>query len=412
MLKGNAIVAQSGGPTAVINSSVCGVAQQWLKNEQIGTLYGALFGIRGVLEGRLVDLGAQSQEVIAGLRYTPGAALGSSRYKLKTEEDYIKLLEAFKKYNIRYFFYIGGNDSMDTCDKVNRLAEKNNYEMRVIGIPKTVDNDLPVTDHCPGYGSAARYIATSVLEAGMDLKNLITGNRIVLFEAMGRNTGWLAAASVLARREPGDAPHLIYLPEVPFNKDRFLADVEAVYRKNDYAFVVVSEGLVDEKGDYIFAGKERDSFGHAQLGGLADTLRGMIEAETGVKVRTIIPATLQRSAMHCVSGNDNEEAYRLGVEAVNMALQGQSGIMLTLVREEGTPYRCSIGSTELAKVANVEKKVPREWITREGNDVTADFINYARPLIEGELSLPMKGGLPLFSSLEGVSFQELRVALR
>ncbi len=407
-LRGNAVVAQSGGPTAVINSSVSGVVQEWLKNEPPGLIYGALFGIRGVLEEHLADLSRQPRHIIEGLRYTPGAALGSCRYKLSQEEDFARLLEAFKKHDIRYFFYIGGNDSMDTADKINRLAGKIGYEIRVIGIPKTIDNDLPHTDHTPGYGSAAKFLAATVLETGLDLKGLITSNRIVVLEAMGRNAGWLAAAAALARREECDAPHLLYLPEVPFDRITFIEDVSAAFREYRYVYIVASEGIRYAGGDYVFSGSGIDPFGHARLGGLAETLKEMIEEEMGVNVRSIVLATMQRSAAHFASRTDADEAYMVGAAAVREALRGRSGIMITLVREDGDVYRCGTGTAPLSSVANVEHRVPAGWINPSGNHVHRDFLDYARPLIMGEATPLFKDGLPDYVHLRDFDLPELR----
>lgn len=397
-LKGNGVVAQSGGPTAVINSSVCGVIQEWLKSEGMEKLYGAIHGIKGVLEEDFIDLSSLETKTIEGLRYTPGTALGSSRYKLK-EEDYFKLIQIFKKLNIRYFYYIGGNDSMDTANKVDQLAVRENYEMRVIGIPKTIDNDLPFTDHCPGYGSASKYLATTVMETGIDLQGLITNNRVTILEVMGRNTGWLAAATALAKRHEDDAPHLIYMPEVSFEKEKFFTDVEEVYRKLGHVYIVASEGLVDKKGNYLFAESSRDSFGHVQLGGLAETLKTLLENEMGLKVRCNILGTSQRSAMHFASRTDAEEAYMVGVEAVKSSIQGKSGIMIALVRKDTDDYCCGTVGVELSKVANVEKKVPLAWINSSGNFVNNTFLQYARPLIKGEVPIPIKNGLPDYINL-------------
>ncbi|HHX88112.1 MAG TPA: diphosphate--fructose-6-phosphate 1-phosphotransferase, partial [Firmicutes bacterium] len=309
--------------------------------------------------------------------------------------------------NIRYFFFIGGNDSMDTASKVNRLALQENYEMRVIGVPKTIDNDLPFTDHCPGYGSAAKYLAATVMETGIDLESLITSNRIVILEAMGRNAGWLTAAAALARREQDDAPHLIYLPEISFNENQFIEDVEKVYRELGYAYIVASEGLKDSRGRYIFTGKGQDSFGHARLGGLGDTLKGLIEQSMGVKVRSLNLGTAQRSAAHYVSRTDAGEAYLVGQQAVKLALNGRSGLMVTLVRDQAD-YNCRTGSVELSRVANVEKKLPPEWISSSGNDVTGEFIRYARPLIQGEVILPCKDGLPDYARLPELTGSRFR----
>lgn len=408
-LQGNGVMAQSGGPTAVINNSVCGVVQEWQKwATGSGTLYGALYGIKGVLEDNLVNLSTLDRRTLALLSYTPGAILGSCRYKLAADEDYMELLQNFKRRNIRYFFFAGGNDSMDTANKVHRLALREGYEMKVIGVPKTIDNDLPVTDHCPGYGSAAKYLATTVLETGIDLKSLITSSRIVILEAMGRNAGWLAAAAALARRKQDDAPHLIYLPEIPFEKDQFLEDVEKIYRELGYAYIVASEGLKDGNGRYIFVGKgQKDSFDHARLGGLGEMLKGLVEQNIGVKVRCLNLGTAQRSSAHCVSRTDAQEAFLVGRQAVRLAMNEQSGVMVTLIRDK-SGYACRTGSVELEQVANVEKKLPPEWIVPAGNYVTGEFLNYARPLIRGEVILPAKDGLPDYAHLRELSGYRFR----
>ncbi|MCW3490004.1 6-phosphofructokinase [Dethiobacter alkaliphilus] len=399
-LIGNAVVAQSGGPTAVINNSVCGVIQEWNKKGAPGKLFGARFGIKGVLGEELVALPSTDDPFVTGLMHTPGAALGSCRHKIKDEQEYLDLINVFKKHNIRYFFLVGGNDSMDTCNKVYQLSHKVNYEMRVIGIPKTVDNDLPHTDHCPGYGSAAKYLATTVMETGLDLRGIISNNKIVILEAMGRHAGWLAAAGALAKREPNDAPHLIYLPEVAFSKEKFLQDVKTVYEQVGHVYIVASEGLVDEHGNYVCADDKKDGFGHVQLGGLADTLKSFIEAEMSVKVRCNILGSSQRAAMHYASLTDSQEANMVGAEAVKLAVQGKSGLMVTLERDDTDGYKCSAGCVDLSKVANVEKTFPLEWITPEGNFVTEEFIKYALPLIQGEVHIPTKNGLPDFCSLK------------
>ncbi len=401
-MKGNGVVAQSGGPTAVINNSLCGVIQEWLSNNFEGTLLGAIHGIRGVLEDSFIDLSRQKKENIEGLKFTPGTALGSCRYKLR-EEDYRKLLRVFKEKGVRYFFYIGGNDSMDTANRVHQLALEDNYEMTVVGIPKTIDNDLPCTDHCPGYGSAAKFLAATVLETGIDLKGVLNNNRIKLMEVMGRNAGWLAASTALARRTEEDAPHLIYLPEVPFSKERFLHDVQETYQKLGFAYIVVSEGIVDESGRYIFSSSGKDSFGHSELGGLAGVLKELIESRVGTKVRCNVLGTAQRAAMHFASRTDAEEAYMVGKEAVRLASRGTSGIMVAFVRDESAGYTCFPANVELSKVANVEKKVPLEWINAEHNFVTEEFIRYARPLIRGEVDVPTRDGLPDYRELEKYS---------
>ena len=402
-IRGNGIVAQSGGPTAVINNSVCGVIQAWEK-QTAGHLFGAVHGVKGVLEGNLIDLRAKEQSIVEGLRHTPGAALGSCRYRLR-EDDYLKLLRVFQQENIRYFFYIGGNDSMDTAHRIHRLAQREKYELYVIGIPKTVDNDLPFTDHCPGYGSAAKFLAATVMETSIDLKCLLLSKHVAIMEVMGRNAGWLAASTALARRKAGDSPDLIYLPEVPFKQEQFLTDVEAIYRKNGHVFVVASEGLVDKHGEYIFAAQNRqsrDSFGHVTLGGLGETLKAMVEKEIGISVRCNTLGTVQRAAAHFASATDAAEAYMTGAEAVKMAAKGCSGRMVTLVRDDEGGYRCFPGSVSLDRVANAEKKIPREWINSRGNDINEQLIRYARPLIQGEVAYPMRDGLPDFVSLEAL----------
>lgn len=400
MLKGNCVIAQSGGPTAVINNSLGGAIEAAYCSEAIGEIYGAKNGIMGILQENFIDLRREDPAAIQGLRFTPGAALGSCRYQLQQKDDFEKLLDIFRAANIRYFFYIGGNDSMDTAAKVNQLAREEGYELRVMGIPKTVDNDLPLTDHCPGYGSAAKYLAASVLEMGIDIKSILTSTKVAIVETMGRNTGWLAAATALARCQPGDAPHLIYLPEVAFNMDDFLADVEGAYRQFGTVLVVVSEGLVDKSGNYVFNDTTTvDVFGHQRLGGLGQFLLNKIEAELKIKGRCILLGTSQRSAMHLASRTDADEAYAVGRVAVEAALQGASGRMVAIKRLEGEEYRCTYELVELAKVANQEKKVPRAWINRGDNDVTADFINYARPLIQGEVNPPFHNGLPAYVNL-------------
>ena len=398
-LKGNGVVAQSGGPTAVINNSLCGVIQSWLKNDFNGTLVGAIHGIKGVLEEKFIDLSSQKKETIERLKVTPGAALGSCRYKLN-EGDYEDLLKIFKKNEIRYFFYIGGNDSMDTANKVHQLALKENYPMFVVGIPKTIDNDLPCTDHCPGFGSAAKFLAATVLETGIDLKGVLNNNRIKVMEVMGRNAGWLAASTALAKRNKEDAPHLIYLPEVPFSRENFIQDVREIYQKLGFVYIVASEGLVDESGSYVFSSRSKDSFGHTELGGLAGVLKELIEDRIGIKVRCNVLGTVQRAAMHFASKADAEEAYMAGTEAVRLASKGSSGIMITLLRSENPSYSCYPGSVELGHVANVEKKVPLEWINARRNFVTDEFIRYARPLIQGEITVPTHNGLPDYRELE------------
>jgi ATP-dependent phosphofructokinase / diphosphate-dependent phosphofructokinase len=403
-LCGNAVVAQSGGPTAVINASACGVIQEALRQRVVEQLYGANNGILGIIQEDLFNLRAEAADTIAGLCWTPSAAIGSCRYKLgdlsKDGDKYQRILDVFRAHNIRYFFYIGGNDSMDTADKVNRLAAEVGYELRVVGVPKTVDNDLVATDHCPGYGSVAKYLATAVMEAGRDNEAMYTFDAVTILEAMGRNTGWIAAATGLARRQEEESPHLIYVPEIPFSLERFLADVREVYRRLGWAFIVVSEGLVDDKGNYVAAqtgALATDAFGNRQLGGVADFLQRLVEQEIGIKARYNKLGTCQRNAIHFASRRDSEEAYRCGQEAVRQAVSGTSGFMITLVRQSDHPYRCGTGLAPLAEVANGVKYVPRDYLDVAGTQITLAMRQYAGPLLIGELPCRIgTDGLPEF----------------
>jgi 6-phosphofructokinase 1 len=382
-LKGNLIVGQSGGPTAVINSSLCGVIQEALRHDEIQNIYGMVHGILGVLNEDLIDLRRQDPRVIDGLKRTPAAALGSCRYKL-SEEDYGKILEVFKRYNIRYFIYIGGNDSMDTAHKVGELAKKEGYELRCMGVPKTVDNDLAGTDHCPGYGSVARWNAIATRDAGRDTEAIGVVDNVKIIETMGRNTGWITASTALARDSEDSAPHLIYLPERVFDREKFLADVDRVYSKLGYCLITVCEGLKDETGEYLVASGRAvdvDKFGHKQLGGVAAYLCDLIATELKIKARFDKPGTIQRSSTLLASRTDLEEAYMVGAKAVELAVGGISDKMVSLVRESDHPYRCTTSTVDLDYVANAEKKVPDEFINEEGNFVTEEYYKYARPLI-------------------------------
>jgi 6-phosphofructokinase len=406
--KANAIIAQSGGPTTVINSSACGVIQEAIKSGKIGKVIGANNGILGVLKEELFDVTAENPQAIEALKRTPAAALGSCRYKLKSLEksraDYQRILDVFKAHDIHYFFYAGGNDSMDTADKVNKLAADSKFELITIGIAKTIDNDLAYTDHCPGYGSVAKYVATSAMNAGRDTEALYTTDTCSMLEVMGRNAGWIAAATGLAHRTEEDAPHLIYLPEAPFSFEQLVKDVKEVYRRLGRVFIVAGEGLKDEKGEYITAEKTTlatDSFGHAQLGGIAEMLKAVIEKEVGIKTRFNKLGTNQRSAMHFASLTDVNEAYMCGQMAVKYALDGVSGKMVTLVRESNKPYKCTTGLANLMDVANGEKKVPREYINAAGNGVTAAMLDYVRPLVKGEAPITIgDDGLPVYIRFE------------
>lgn len=402
-VKGNALVAQSGGPTAVINASACGVIQEAMKHDAITGVYGAHNGILGVLREELFDIGAEDPKTVDMLKTTPSAALGSCRHKLtsleKSRADYERVLEVFQAHNIRYFFYAGGNDSMDTAAKIKDLSAQLNYEMVVMGVPKTIDNDLAHTDHCPGYGSVAKFIAASAMEAGRDTESLYTFDTCAVLETMGRNAGWIAAAAALARRTPEDAPHLIYVPEVPFKREQFVEDVRRVHAELGRCFVVASEGMKWDNGRYVAedaSSLARDSFGHAQLGGVAQVLKSIIEGELGLKTRWMMQGLTQRNAMHFASRTDRDEAYACGAEAVLRAVHGASGYMVTLERVSTDPYRIETGLAKLEDVANGEKKLPREWMNAEGNFPTSEFVDYLRPLVQGEVQIPIRDGLPLF----------------
>jgi len=402
-LKGACIFGQSGGPTSVINASAAGVIQEALKQGSITAVYGAAHGIKGMLDEKFYDMSKEDPYELELLKTTPSSALGSVRYKLKKAEedetDYKRLLEVFKKYNIRYMFYNGGNDSMDTCDKVSKYMQKAGYECRIMGVPKTIDNDLWGTDHCPGYGSAAKYIATSTMEVYHDARVYDKG-------MMGRNAGWLTAASALAA-ERGCGPDLIYLPELPFDLDRFLEKASGIYKKNNNVIVAVSEGIKDKDGKYISEygsdlAQSKDAFGHAQLGGLASTLANIIKHKTGAKVRGIEFSLLQRCAAHIASLTDVSEAYMAGQAAVRFAVEGRTDCMVAFERAAGTEYKCNIRLINLTEVANTEKKIPREWINKEGDGLTEEFIKYAAPLIRGESRPPIENGLPRFARLKKV----------
>jgi 6-phosphofructokinase len=408
-LKGAAIFGQSGGPTSVINASAAGVFQEALKQSNITAVYGAAHGIKGILNEKFYDIGKEDAYEIELLKTTPSSALGSVRYKLanieKDDSDYKRILEVFKKYNIRYFFYNGGNDSMDTCNKISKFLHDSGYECRVIGVPKTIDNDLVGTDHCPGYGSAAKYVATSCMEIYHDARVYDTG-MITVIEIMGRNAGWLAAASALAVHK-GNGPNLIYLPELPFDMDKFIEETVSIYEKNGNAIVAVSEGIRDKNGRYISEygsdiAQDKDSFGHAQLGGLAYTLANIAKDKSGAKVRGIEFSLLQRCAAHIASLADVNEAYLAGQVAVQSAINGITDKMVAFERAEGTEYKCETKLVDLSVVANAEKKVPLEWINKDGNGLTEDFVHYALPLIQGESKVPLEDGLPRFARLKKI----------
>ena len=414
-LKGACIIGQSGGPTSVINASAYGVIRTALDSDCITAVYGAEHGIKGVLADRLFDMSKEDARELELLKYTPSSALGSCRYKIADPDvddtDYKRILEVFKKHDVRYFFYNGGNDSMDTCNKISKYMQKVGYECRVMGVPKTIDNDLFGTDHCPGYASAAKYIATSCMEVYQDARVYDTG-MICIIEIMGRHAGWLTAAAALAT-EYGAGPDLIYLPERDFDMDKFLADVERVYKEKGNCMVAVSEGIHYADGSFVSEAKtsSNDGFGHVQLGGLAVMLAAVLHQRIGVKVRGIELSLLQRAAAHQASATDIAEAEMAGRFAVESALSGVSGKMAAFGRAtEGGQYRCVPTLIDLEDVANREKTVPTEWINAEGNFVTEDFINYALPLIKGESEAVYEDGLPRYAKLKKVyASQEVTV---
>ena len=402
-LEGNCLVAQSGGPTSVINASLSGVVAEALNHECIEEIYGGLNGVLGILNEQLIDLAAESQQNIRGLRFTPGAALGTCRYKLKKQADFDRVLEVFEAHNIRYFFYAGGNDSQDTADKISKLAQERGYALRVIGIPKTIDNDLVTTDHTPGYGSVIKYIATSVKEIAADNAGMGQHDLVQIIEVMGRSAGWIAAGAALAKRrdEPSAAPHLIYLPEVAFSPEKFISDVQHVLQKEKYCVVVVGEGLVDEDGNHVSTDSaSADAFGHSQLGGAGEYLRGLAEEALQVKARSVKLGMAQRAAVHCSSQTDNDEAYLAGQAAVRAAVAGETDKMVTLVRGEGETYTCETGLTSLSEIANGVKKLPEAWINEDGVSMNYNFYKYALPLIQGEVQVPYENGVPALVKLK------------
>ena len=407
VLKGACIIGQSGGPTSVINASAYGVIRTALDSEAITKVYGAEHGIKGVLNDRLFDMSAEDAGELENLLYTPSSALGSCRYKIADPDvddtDFKRILEIFKKYDVRYFFYNGGNDSMDTCNKISKYMQRVGYECRVMGVPKTIDNDLFGTDHCPGFASAAKYIATSCMEVYHDARVYDTG-MICVVEIMGRHAGWLTAAASLASAM-GAGPDLIYLPETDFEMDKFIAEVKKVYAETGNCMVAVSEGIHYADGSFVSEAQASatDGFGHAQLGGLAGMLAEVIKKETGAKVRGIELSLLQRCGAHLASQTDIDESFMAGKAAVENAVAGLTDKMVGFERSyEGGAYVCRTKLFNLVDVANTEKKVPIEWINAQHNGVEQAFIDYALPLIQGETRMKKENGLPRFAKLKKV----------
>lgn len=406
MPKPNAFYAQSGGVTAVINASACGVLETARAHrDRIGKVFAGRNGIIGALTEELIDTSRESRRDIAGLRSTPSGAFGSCRYKLKSfeenEREYRRLIDVFRAHNIRYFFYNGGGDSQDTANKVSLLSDQLGYPITCIGIPKTVDNDLPLTDTCPGFGSVAKYVAISTKEAAMDVASMCeSSTKVFILEVMGRHAGWIAAAGALAQEYPGDAPHIILLPEVPFQKARFLKRVKEVVQDKGYCVIVVSEGAQYKDGTFVADAGGKDAFGHTQLGGVAPTIAQMIRDRHGYKYHWAVADYLQRAARHIASKTDVEQAYAVGKAAVEFALAGKDKVMPTIVRLSDVPYRWKIGEAKLSRVANVERRMPKSYITKDGFGITAKGRRYLAPLIEGEEYPSYRNGMPQYVRLK------------
>lgn len=406
-LKGRCVFAQSGGPTTVINASIAGGLLEALENESVTGVLCAHHGIKGVLDEDFFDISLEDKAELEALKHTPASAFGSVRYKLKNpsedDTDYRRILEVFKKYDVRYFFYNGGNDSMDTCDKISKYMQKSGYDVNVIGIPKTIDNDLCGTDHCPGYGSAAKYIANSIMEINRDA-SIYPSPLVVVVEIMGRNAGWLTAASKLASVN-GFGADLIYLPETPFSYEKFLSDVKTVVDAKKYCVVAVSEGIRFENGKYV--GEDQSStdvFGHSQLGGVCSILKAKAKS-LGLKCKAVELNILQRCAAHCASDTDIEESFNAGRQAVKKAVNGETDKMIAFRRKPGETYEIEYVAEPLSSAANAEKQIPAEWITADGTNLTDDFVAYALPLIAGEPNRRLKNGLPVYAKLKNIKFK-------
>ena len=407
MKKTNAFYAQSGGVTAVINASACGVIQTARKHKaRIGTVYAGRNGIIGALTEDLIDTGRESAAAIEGLRFTPSGAFGSCRYKLKSldanRREYERLIDVFKAHDIGYFFYNGGGDSADTCFKVSQLSQALGYPLAAIHVPKTVDNDLPITDCCPGFGSVAKYVAISALEASFDVRSMCkTSTKVFVLEVMGRHAGWIAAAGGLI--EDHGIPVVILFPEVEFDQKRFVERVDALVKAHGYCTVVVSEGCHYPDGSFLAEQGSKDAFGHAQLGGAAPVVANMVKQALGLKFHWAVADYLQRAARHTASATDVKQAYALGAKAVQLALQGHNAVMPTVERISDAPYKYRIGVAPLAKVANVEKFMPRDFITKDGFGITPKCKRYLAPLIRGEDAPKYKGGLPVYVTLKNAA---------
>ena len=406
MAKMNVFYAQSGGVTAVINATASGVIETARKHKnKIGKVYAGRDGIIGALTEDLIDTSKESPAAIRALRQTPAGAFGSCRYKLKGLEEnraqYERLIEVFKAHNIGYFFYNGGNDSADTCLKVSQMSATMGYPIVAVHVPKTVDNDLPITDTCPGFGSVAKYVATSMMEAVLDVESMAkTSTKVFILEVMGRHAGWITAATGLASRRANEGPHILLFPEVPWNEEAFLARVEEAVKQYGYCAIGASEGLQDANGRFLSESGLKDAFGHAQLGGVAPMLAGLVQSKLRLKQHWAVADYLQRAARHIASKADLEQSYAVGKAAVELAVKGMNSVMPTIVRTSSRPYRWKIGVAKLSDVANVEKKMPRDFITADGFHITQKCRNYLQPLIAGEAFPPFEGGLPKYVRLK------------
>ena len=400
----NAFYAQSGGVTAVINATACGVIETARSTRRIGKVLAGKNGIIGALKEELIDTSAESVKAIAALRHTPSGAFGSCRYKLKSidenKAEYLRLIDVFRAHDIGYFFYNGGGDSQDTVNKVSQLSSQLGHPITCIGIPKTVDNDLPLTDTCPGFGSVAKYVAVSTMEAGLDVASMAeSSTKVFVLEVMGRHAGWIAASAGLAKDTASSPPHIILFPEVAFDRRKFLAKVKQTIDKVGYCVIVASEGAQYKDGRFLADAGAKDAFGHTQLGGVAPTLVDMIKGAHGYKCHWSVADYLQRAARHIASGTDVEQAYAVGAAAVNFAVEGKNAVMPIIRRKRSKPYRWDIGEAPLSKVANVEKMMPKSYITKDGYGITAKARQYLSPLIQGEDYPPFKDGLPQYVRL-------------
>ena len=408
MSKANLFYAQSGGVTSVINASACGVIETArLHKDTIGKVYAGLNGILGALNEDLIDTSRETKKTIAALRSTPAGAFGSCRYKLKSYSDnqreYERLMEVFQAHNIRYFLYNGGGDSQDTANKVSQLSLEQGFPITCIGIPKTVDNDLPITDNCPGFGSVAKYVAVSIREAGLDVASMCeSSTKVFVMEVMGRHAGWIAGAAGLSTEKEGDAPHIILFPEIAFNKDKFLKKVKRCVSRYGYCAIVVSEGVQYKDGKFLAEAGGKDAFGHVQLGGVAPFVANMIKDELGYKYHWAVADYLQRAARHIASATDVKQAYAVGKVAVELALKGKTAVMPIIIRGKGKKYTWRIGEVKLSDVANAEKVMPRDYITRDGLHITEKARAYFAPLIQGEDYPVYKQGIPQYARLKKV----------